>query len=43
MDDIALATEQDLQARFDSVKGSFGDIRDKSVEYNILKLSLIHI
>ena len=35
--DIALATEQDLQARFDSVKGSFGDIRDKSVEYNILK------
>lgn len=35
--DIALGTEQDIANRFDSLKGSFEDIRDKSVEYNILK------
>jgi len=35
--DVALGTEKDLQARFNGLKGSFEDIRDKSVEYNILK------
>ena len=35
--DIALGSEQDLQNRFNELKSSFEDIRDKSVEYNILK------
>ena len=35
--DVALGSEQDLQNRFFALKNSFGDIRDKSVEYNILK------
>ena len=35
--DIALGSEQDLQNRFNGLKSSFEDIRDKSVEYNILK------
>ena len=35
--DVALKSEQDLQNRFNSLKNSFEDIRDKSVEYNILK------
>lgn len=35
--DIALSAEQDLQSRFNALKISFETIRDKSVEYNILK------
>lgn len=35
--DIALGTEQDILNRFNALKNSFEDIRDKSVEYNILK------
>ena len=35
--DIALGSEQDLRNRFVALKNSFGNIRDKSVEYNILK------
>ncbi len=35
--DVALGSEQNLQNRFLALKNSFGDIRDKSVEYNILK------
>jgi len=34
---IALAAEQDLKNRFNTLKNSFEDIRDKSVQYNILK------
>jgi len=35
--DVALGGEQDLTNRFNALKGSFEDIREKSVEYNILK------
>ncbi len=35
--DIALGAEQDIQNRFQALRGSFEDIRDKSVEYNIRK------
>lgn len=35
--EIALEAEQDLLNRFNTFKNSFEDIREKSVEYNILK------
>lgn len=35
--DIALESEKDIQNRFIALKNSFEDIRDKSVQYNILK------
>ena len=35
--DVALGAEQDILKRFNTFKSSFEDIREKSVEYNILK------
>ena len=35
--DVALATEQELNDRFNTLKETFDDIRDKTVEYNIRK------